>query len=294
MSVHALLLSLALLGQPNPRCERATIVSVMSSDTVVVSVDGDPSLWVQLLGVGTPETADARKDRWLIGLPDPRWLDRWLPAGTPVWMERRGKTATGRPLVLLYRMDGLCWNAFLVQTGGAYATEQLKFPEFSKLSSYEATAREKGLGLWRGYAAAKAEQAAVAPAPVVAARPKRTPAARPAVASAGGEKTPPKVVSATPRRRRPRYASQAEARAQVDAMMWGMMAPYLAGPRRAPSYGGVGMGGFGGFGMGGGIGVNPNQHYVRPHMRGGQWIGGHMQTNPNGTVRDNLSYPGNR
>jgi|GEM_PF-733397 len=39
--------------------------------------------------------------------------------------------------------------------------------------------------------------------------------------------------------------------------------------------------------------VNPNYHYVKPHIRNGTYIEGHYRTNPNSTNRDNYSTLGN-
>ncbi len=197
---------------PQTGWEKAKIVSVMTTDTVVVEVAENPSLWVNLLGVGTPDSVDSRKETFLLGKPDINWLEKWIPPGTPVWMERRGATITGRPIVFLYRLDdGFCWNAFLVKTGAAYAREQLPFAEFSKLVSYEAQAKEKKVGLWEGY------KPVVVAAPPIETSPRRIQTVF----------TPPNFVA--PRRRtRPRYASQAAARAELDMMMGLMMmgSPY--------------------------------------------------------------------
>jgi len=139
---------------PKPNWELATIKSVICSNVVIVAVDKDPDLWVNLLGVGTPETVDPLKDKFLIGAPDPNWLRSWLPRGTRVWMERRGVTASGRPLVFLYRVGDLfCYNSFLVRSGGAFAARQADYPEFDEFAGLERAARERGDGLWRGYPA---------------------------------------------------------------------------------------------------------------------------------------------
>lgn len=137
---------------PNPNWELASIKNVICNNVVIVAIDQDPDLWVDLLGVGTPETIDPLKDRFLIGKHDLNWLQSWLPRGTPVWMERRGATASGRPLVFLYRIgDQFCWNSFLVSSGGAFAAKQIEFQEFSKFALMERTAREQRTGLWQGY-----------------------------------------------------------------------------------------------------------------------------------------------
>jgi hypothetical protein len=145
---------LATPQSPNPNWELAKIKDVICSNVVIVATDKDPDLWVGLLGVGTPETVDPLKDKFLIGKPDPDWLRSWLPRGTPVWMERRGETASGRPLVFLYRVgDQFCYNSFLVRSGGAFAAKQIEFPEFAEFAGLERAARERGTGLWYGYQA---------------------------------------------------------------------------------------------------------------------------------------------
>lgn len=48
--------------------------------------------------------------------------------------------------------------------------------------------------------------------------------------------------------------------------------------------------GYGGYGTG----SNPSSHYVQPHVqRNGNYVGGHYQTNPNGTTLDNYGTRGN-
>jgi hypothetical protein len=43
-----------------------------------------------------------------------------------------------------------------------------------------------------------------------------------------------------------------------------------------------------------GTGSNPNSHYVQGHTTSsGTYVAPHMQTNPNGTQRDNYSATGN-
>jgi endonuclease YncB( thermonuclease family) len=134
--------------------ERATVKRVITSNTVVVAVAQDPDLWVTLLGVGTPETPDAKKEAYLLGKLDLDWLRNWLPPGTPVLMERREESATGRPLVFLYRIeDKFCWNAFLVKSGAAFATNQAEFPEYDEFVAMESVAKKEGVGLWTGYLA---------------------------------------------------------------------------------------------------------------------------------------------
>lgn len=47
-------------------------------------------------------------------------------------------------------------------------------------------------------------------------------------------------------------------------------------------------------GWGYGTGSNPSSHYVRPYTRSdGTYVGGHYQTNPNGTQYDNYGTRGN-
>src|SRR5262245_17159150 len=43
-----------------------------------------------------------------------------------------------------------------------------------------------------------------------------------------------------------------------------------------------------------GMGSNPNSHYVSPYTtHQGTYVGGHYQTNPNNTTRDNFGTSGN-
>jgi hypothetical protein len=76
-------------------------------------------------------------------------------------------------------------------------------------------------------------------------------------------------------------------------------------PRPAPVAARPANDGLGGWGGANGIGlpssdyggmlpVNPNQHWVSPHMRNGRPVAGHWQTNPNRTRRDNFGAPGRR
>ena len=52
--------------------------------------------------------------------------------------------------------------------------------------------------------------------------------------------------------------------------------------------------GYGGGGLGYGTGTNPQSHYVTPHTtQNGQFVPGHMQTNPNHTQLDNYNTRGN-
>ncbi|WP_422928035.1 thermonuclease family protein [Singulisphaera sp. PoT] len=150
-ALSTLLISLAIVNQaPKANWEKVAVIRVVASDTVIVDAADNPMLWVSLLGVGTPETDDARKDAHLAGKGDPNQLESWLPPSTDVWMERRGEL-NGRPLVMLYRQDDLfCLNALLVRSGAAFVREQVAFPEFSKLVSLETEAKRLGLGLWEG------------------------------------------------------------------------------------------------------------------------------------------------
>ncbi|MBV8318082.1 MAG: hypothetical protein JOZ53_24325 [Planctomycetaceae bacterium] len=137
---------------PKPNWELATIKSVICSNVVIVAVDKDPDLWVNLLGVGTPETVDPLKDKFLIGAPDPNWLRSWLPRGTRVWMERRRATASGRPLAFLYRIgDEFCYNSFLVCSGGAFAARQVKFPEFDEFAVLERAAKGQKIAAYPAF-----------------------------------------------------------------------------------------------------------------------------------------------
>ena len=50
----------------------------------------------------------------------------------------------------------------------------------------------------------------------------------------------------------------------------------------------------GSLGGGYGTGSNPSSHYVHPYYRSnGTFVGGHYQTNPNGTQYDNFGTRGN-
>jgi hypothetical protein len=121
-------------------------------------------------------------------------------------VERRGTSAIGRPLVILCRIeDGLCWSAYLIKTGGAYAYKQVEFRDFKKLLAMEREAKESGVGLWKGY-------------PV-----------QPRASHLTARKARPFYAETVfsprnfiPPKKRPRYASQAVARAEFDAMMGAM------------------------------------------------------------------------
>jgi endonuclease YncB( thermonuclease family) len=248
-------MSLGLADQPlRPDREAITIRMVVNTNTVVVSTVKDPTLWVTLLGVGTPETIDPRKPGYLLGKPDLQWLASWLAPGTRAHMERRGETTSGRPLVFLYRLeDGYCWNAHLIKVGAAFAARQVDFSEFEKLASMEADAQHEGKGLWKGYSP---------PAPI---RPVRE---------------PNEVVSGTYRTERPqsfdpshfpphakkRYASQAANRLANQQILGQMM-----------------QGGGNGFGQG---------YYVGPRQPPGHYAGGVGSSHKGGTYIN--SYTGNR
>ena len=236
-------LSLALIGQsPQSRPERevVTVRLVINSNTVAVATADDPMLWVTLLGVGTPETVDPEKPDFLVGKADPGWLASWLAPGRKALMERRGTSVTGRPLVLLYRAgDGLCWNAYLVKVGAAFAARQIEFPEYGKLASLGSDAQRQGLGIWRGYVAA--EPARAAREAVAVAMPGEQSGGYASVQRFNPANFPPHA--------KKRYASQEAARYQLDSMMGAMMTPtlypgggYYRGPRQPPGHyaGGVG------------------------------------------------------
>lgn len=212
----ALGLSLGLPDEPaRPEREEATIRMVVNTNTVVVATVDDPMLWVTLLGVGTPETVDPLKPDFLLGKTDPKWLAAWLAPGTRALMERRGETVSGRPLVLLYRLqDELCWNAHLVRVGAAFAARQAVFPEFGKLASMEDDAQRRGLGLWKGYTFIEPTRPAREPAPVVADH---------VAARSSIQRLDP---AHFPRPVKRRYASQAAVREQVGMMMGSMVSQY--------------------------------------------------------------------
>ena len=216
---------------PKPNWELATVKSVICSSVVVVAVETDPDLWVGLLGVGTPETVDPLKDTFLIGKPDPDWLRSWLPRGERVWMERRGVTASGRPLVFLYRVgDQFCYNSFLVRSGGAFAARQVDYPEFDEFAGLERAAKERGDGLWRGYPVA-ARDATVRDSAVADRDHSPSTQVHSTAPSAGSS-----VGARTTHRKRRVYARQDWSR--LDAAMGGMLNQALSS--------GFGVGGSGG------------------------------------------------
>lgn len=243
---------------PKPNWELATIKSVICSNVVIVAVDKDPDLWVNLLGVGTPETVDPLKDKFLIGAPDPNWLRSWLPRGTRVWMERRGVTASGRPLVFLYRVGDLfCWNSFLVRSGGAFAARQVDYPEFDEFAGLERAAKERGIGLWQGY---RAQFPADSAGNRVADARDRAPSTSVHHAVTGAT-----VGAKTTHRKRRVYARQDWSR--LDAMLGNMMYQMLYPP---PSSGGYGSGS-GAFGRPRdqivSSYIRPDGTYVSPYLR---------------------------
>lgn len=263
-------LSLSLIAEPGGRqaLEKAVVKSVIATDVVVVEVPENPRLWVTLLGVGKPENADSRKDRFLSGQADLNWLQTWLPPGTPVLMERRGVSYLGRPLVILYRVeDKLCWNAYLIKTGGAFAQEQTPFPEFRKYLAMERDAKEQGNGLWAGHP--KSDAASVSTSVIALSTGTAVSDARPNATSSPSSPANTRKVQTVfspenfspPKRKKRRYASQEQARAEVDQMM-GMMLQ------------GIASGGFGG-NYGGGYGktvrvrgyFNSNGTYVDSYWR---------------------------
>jgi endonuclease YncB( thermonuclease family) len=127
--------------------ETVTIKDVLNSNTVVVQTAAEPNLWVSLLGVGTPDTIDPRKPKHLFALAkeDLGWTRVYLKEGSQARMERMGTTRTGRPLVLLFRLsDGLCWNEWLIRSGGAFFTTTDKV----NYADQESAARAARLGVW--------------------------------------------------------------------------------------------------------------------------------------------------
>jgi endonuclease YncB( thermonuclease family) len=212
MMLAPLTLILAVL----PAREPVTIKTVVNTNTVVVATQDDPALWVTLLGVGTPETLDAHKPDFLVGKLDPKWLAFWLAPGARALMERRGESSSGRPLVLLYRLeDGYCWNAHLVKVGAAFAAEQIQFPEFGKLVSMEADAQHEGKGLWKGYSSRAPTKPVREPYEVLGAT-SRTQQAQ------GFDP------SHFPLHAKKRYASQAAARAEFSMMLGSAIGQYVA------------------------------------------------------------------
>jgi endonuclease YncB( thermonuclease family) len=254
--------------------EVVTIQDVFSTDVVTVSTATEKQLFVSLVGIGTPETADPKKPEHLVGMSDPQWTRLYFKSGDRVYMRRHGKDIFGRVLATLYRIpDQFCWNAWLVECGGAY----FAVTDLVDYSSQEEAAKEARRGIWKALPSPKPT-----PTPTVVENGKRS---YNFTGVTGGT-----AVFARPKvRYTPQDWSQLDAyiAAGVNAAMQNdAMAQAAMMRSRLPNYG---------MPMGyGGSGVNPNQHQVNGYWRDGRYVHSYNRTNPNGSLSDNLSYPGNR
>ncbi len=128
------LLALTLVAVPAR--EIVTVQQVLATNVIIVATSTEKKLYINLFGVGTPETPDPNKHEHLLGKPDPCWTYTYLPSGTQVEMERCGTNYKGCVLARLFRIpDGLCWNDWLVERGGGFAL-------VAELVGYEVAARE--------------------------------------------------------------------------------------------------------------------------------------------------------
>ncbi|MDG3002850.1 thermonuclease family protein [Paludisphaera mucosa] len=280
------MLAAALLGFAER--EDVTVKLVLDGNTIIVDAAVEKGLLVDLVGLGMPDTIDARKPRFLVGAEDKIHLAKHLPPGTAAKMERVGETSTGRPLVVLYRADGLCWNEWAVSAGVGFFTTT----DLVDYTAQERKARAARHGVW-----------ALGPVVPVAAAPDRPAAPAPAAAAAEGD-DPPSYASSSPGATTPRmYTKDFVPPARVRKRRYAPQ-PYIGvfagseaffanpnaygfAPPSAFGFGGprpVNIGG--GFG---GYGVNPNQHQTSSYTRrDGTRVSGYRATNPNGTTADNL------
>jgi len=238
------LLAIASLFVGHP-AEVVSIKHVIDSNTLIVEAADGASLTVDLAGVGTPETIDPKKPLYLLGVKDPGWIQRHLLAGTKVLMENVGETSTGRPLVVIYRLsDRLCWNAWLIEVGGAFFTTTT----LVDYSSKEEMAQSKRSGLWT-LAPKPADVAEIASAAYSSSDPSRR------LGVESSSRSPNRVATVQsfnlknyPKRRlRPRYQSQPGAWDEFDAVMDAFMSTSF----QMAGYGASSMAGYG---------VNSNQH----------------------------------
>jgi micrococcal nuclease len=136
---------------PNAVVPNGVVVRVVDGDTVQITVNGSTES-VRLIGVDTPETVDERKPVQCYGPEASAHTKQLLPAGTAVHIERDAEVRDkyGRLLAYVYRSsDGLFVNLELV-TGGYGSVLAIK-PNVTYESVFrdaEATARQRGIGLW--------------------------------------------------------------------------------------------------------------------------------------------------
>lgn len=139
-------------GEPGVYQPNATVESVIDGDTIEVAIMGEESETVRLLGIDTPETVDPNRPEQCYGAEASLFLERLLPAGTPVTLilDVESRDSYGRTLAYVIRSgDGGFVNLEMVASGHAavlYIEPNRTFKD--QMSAAETNARSAGLGLW--------------------------------------------------------------------------------------------------------------------------------------------------
>lgn len=133
----------------------ATVLSVVDGDTIDAAIDtpdGRVEERIRLIGIDTPETVRPDTPVECYGPESTAFVERLLPAGTPVRIERDvvGRDDFGRLLGYVHRAsDGLFVNLEIVRTG--HATPLSIEPNTTFRDDFVAAARaaeRDDLGLW--------------------------------------------------------------------------------------------------------------------------------------------------
>jgi micrococcal nuclease len=139
-------------GRPGDALEANAVVRrIVDGDTLVVDTGGVDER-VRLIGIDTPESVDPRRPVMCFGKEAAAHLERLVPPGTPVRLERdvEARDRYDRLLAYLFRAsDGRFVNLAMVEDGFA---QQYTYPPNVRHDRAfgEATraARSRGVGLW--------------------------------------------------------------------------------------------------------------------------------------------------
>jgi micrococcal nuclease len=139
-------------GGPGDAVEANAVVRrVVDGDTLVVDAGGVDER-VRLIGINTPESVDPRRPVQCFGKEAAAHLERLVPPGTAVRLERdvEPRDRYDRLLAYLHRAsDGLFVNLAMVEAGYA---DQYTFPpnvrHEADLRDAARAARRDGTGLW--------------------------------------------------------------------------------------------------------------------------------------------------
>lgn len=139
-------------GRPGDELDaNATLRRIVDGDTIVVDAGGVDER-VRLIGINTPESVDPRRPVMCFGKEASAHIERLIPPGTPLRLERdvEARDRYDRLLAYVYRSsDGLFVNLAMVQQG--YANQYTYPPNVAHDDDFRSaarSARDRGIGLW--------------------------------------------------------------------------------------------------------------------------------------------------